>query len=545
MEDYSQELEELIALHKANEYEKALEKAQTLLQKYPNVQSIQFTCSSIFIFNGEKYKSMELVDKGIQLMETLYSYCHQIDPRDIFNNQLRLEINLSLGYDAKAKLLNRVTETKQIEAIKQKQKRFIQNTILAKKRLNPNDFSSLTNNYAALLSFFGRCVESVDYYCDALEVNKDNSFAKGNLGVAFLPLIPLSKKYGLKISFQSWQLLTKAIKNNDKLKTSNGKPVPNGEESITNFTKALGEIETMINLSFDDGLYKLIEVMKKIESGQDFQPSSYLKFIGDKRLILTVNPEIWNFKNDYKDDLPLPNVITTDIEKEKNKTLCYIFNQIKEEFATARHLYYQSFSQDQELIELSNITEYIDTLDSADFGFKSGFLKTSLRLAVDLLDKCAGFLNLYLELGNDPTKVTWNNVWYKKLKYKNSFDNSLNPIIGQKVEYNSYLKALVSVRKDLYDKEYEDFYPFKILRDYVTHQGITLHQNEVMDTSKVNYSLEQMQEETYFLLRMVKAAIIYLVGVVMIEEKEKEKKTHNIVNTTFYTKPGLSDRTIN
>ncbi len=543
MEYYSQELDELTALYYANKSKEAVEKAQALLDKYLNVQTIQFTCSSIFIFNGEKYKSMELVNQGIQLMETLYSHCHQIDQQDILSNKLKLELNLSLGYDAKANLLNPVTQKKEIETIKKKQKICLQNTILAKKRLNPNIFASTTNNYATVLSSFDRYVESVDYYYDSLEVNDDNYFAKGNLGIALLKLIPFSEKYTFKIMYQSWKLLREALKNNDKLKTSNGNPVPNGQETIDKFTETLGVVETSINIFFDGGLDKLIDVMKKLESGRDFNPSPYLKFIGDKRLILTINPEIWNLQQDYKDDLSLPNVITTNIDKDKNKTFCYVFNQIKEEFATARHLYYQSFHQDKEVMEVNQITEYVDTLDSADFGLRNGFLKTSLRLAVDLLDKCAGFLNLYLELGNDPTRVLWSNVWYKQLKYKKSFDNSLNSIICEKVAYNSYLKALVSVRKDLHEKESEDFYPFKILRDYVTHQGITLHKNEVTDKSKVNYSLQQMQEETYFLLRMVKAAIIYLVGVVIIEEKEKN--SNNAVETTFYTKPELSDRTNN
>ncbi|WP_157464565.1 LA2681 family HEPN domain-containing protein [Crocosphaera chwakensis] len=250
-----------------------------------------------------------------------------------------------------------------------------------------------------------------------------------------------------------------------------------------------------------------------------WEPSSFLKQVKDDRLLLTVNPRLTNCPSEYKDDLVFAKRFW-----EHDINLAYTWNSIKEEFSTARHLYYQSFSQDKELIEVSEITEYIDTLDSANFGLRSGFLKTSLRLAVDLLDKFAGFFNLYLELGNDPTKVMWSNVWYEKLKYKKSFDNSLNPIIFEKLEYNPYLKALVNLRKNLYDKKYEDFYPFKILRDYITHQGIILHNNKVIDESKENYNLEQMQQETYFLLRMVKAAIIYLVGVVMIEEEEKEKR---------------------
>ncbi|MGK7958674.1 MAG: LA2681 family HEPN domain-containing protein [Crocosphaera sp.] len=526
---------ELMCLHNANESDKALEKAEALLDKYPHLQTVQFTCSSIFKFNGAKYKSMELVDKGIQLMETLYSDLHKFEPQHILRNKLTLELNLSLGYDAKANLLNPVTQRKEIEAIRQKEKIWLQNAIFAKKRLNSNDCASATNNYAALLSFFGRYVESVDYYYDSLEVNNDNSFAKGNLGITFSKLIFISEEHNHTILLKSWQLLTEALKNHDKLKKSNGKSVPNGEEIISCFTQAFQHIESGINSSFEGGLDELKELMKKSEAGQNFQPSPYLKFISDNRLILTVNPEILNYQEQYRDDLSLRDVITTKIDKDNNKTLCYVFNQIKEEFSTARYLYYKSLTENEELIEVSQMTEYIDTLDSAEFGLKSGFLKTSLRLAVDLLDKCAGFLNLYLKLGNDSSKVMWSNVWYEKLKYRHSFDNSLNHIICEKLEYNWYLKALTDLRKDLYEKEYEEFYPFKFLRDYVTHQGMTLYKNEFTDKSKVNYSLQQMQEETYFLLRMVKAAIIYLVGVVMIEEQEKETNTNNAVDTHFHT----------
>ena len=47
---------------------------------------------------------------------------------------------------------------------------------------------------------------------------------------------------------------------------------------------------------------------------------------------------------------------------------------------------------------------------------------------------------------------------------------------------------------------------------------------------------------------MVKAAIIYLVGVVMIEEKKREKSikqnNQNIPSDYFDTSPGLSDQNI-
>ena len=99
------------------------------------------------------------------------------------------------------------------------------------------------------------------------------------------------------------------------------------------------------------------------------------------------------------------------------------------------------------------------------------------------------------------------------------------------------------MKKDLYiESEYEKpfhkpfevkehFYLFRIVRNYLTHQGMTLQKNEFTDQSKENYSLEQMQEETYFWLRMVKAAIIYLVGVVMIEEKKREKALEDLLKS--------------
>ena len=77
-------------------------------------------------------------------------------------------------------------------------------------------------------------------------------------------------------------------------------------------------------------------------------------------------------------------------------------------------------------------------------------------------------------------------------------------LLGHKTRWGIHMKKDLYIESE-YEKPFhkpfevkEHFYLFRIVRNYLTHQGMTLQKNEFTDQSKENYSLEQMQEETYF-----------------------------------------------
>lgn len=89
------------------------------------------------------------------------------------------------------------------------------------------------------------------------------------------------------------------------------------------------------------------------------------------------------------------------------------FNQMKQEYAAARFLLFEADQEraphfaDRELM-------LVDTLDYPAFGLPIEKLRLSFRTAYSLLDKVAGFVNIYFALGNDPERVNLRNVWLSR-----------------------------------------------------------------------------------------------------------------------------------
>jgi hypothetical protein len=130
------------------------------------------------------------------------------------------------------------------------------------------------------------------------------------------------------------------------------------------------------------------------------------------RLILTLRQLPLPSVSECVDDLVFERV-STGIDEEGDelvKKLSHYFNSMKEDYATARLLYYFATEKEAELAGLSANVYYLDTLDYAHFGLDSGLLKACLRLATDCLDKVGGFLNEYFSLGNPTENVVFNNV---------------------------------------------------------------------------------------------------------------------------------------
>lgn len=87
------------------------------------------------------------------------------------------------------------------------------------------------------------------------------------------------------------------------------------------------------------------------------------------------------------------------------------FNQLKQEYAAARMLMFEAIDRpgphfaDREL-------GLVDTRDMAAFGLDLEKMRMAFRSAYSLLDKIAGLLNAWFELGMKPARVDFRNVWH-------------------------------------------------------------------------------------------------------------------------------------
>lgn len=532
--NYSEEIHHIKNLLDVGKTSQALDAAKQLLLEEPNNPSLKSCCAGIFIDCGSALKDADLVNLGITLIEDALKK----DEVQSSSYRVVLDYNLSNGYASLASLLQNTSANKAAKEAFQKQKQLLQTVLLEKENLDDELLPNAITNYANLLDHLGRTVEAVDHYYDCLELAPSHAIAMGNCGSALQRLLNISTSHNPKILHEAWRLMKQANQHEADLVRLSGKHIlPCYKSSLENFEKYIDSVVT-------GGCNTLDKWITEFDKSHKWRPSPMLNTLKSDRLLLTVNPRPSNCPSEYKDDICFESIVTpiNDSGQRLFQVLAHAFNHAKEDFATARYLYYQSKSEEASLIEASTITSYIDTLDYADFGLRPGFLKSSLRLAADLLDKCAGFLNLYLELGHPEDLVILNNVWYTNRQYK----KGIHPKIESRLSSNQYLAALYDLNKDLYLGNYPT--SFRNLRNEATHKRLVLSWYGALDESGSSHSLEDFQVTVRFLLRMAKAAIIYIAGVVMLEEQQREveRQTSENKNSTAPYLPfrigfGLSD----
>lgn len=526
IDQYFEELNQIQSLFNRNEIYQALSLAKHLLSQAPDNPDLQLHCTAIFIDCGSTLKDIEAIELGISLINDLL----QKDEFPSHVNQV-LRYNLSNGYASLASLHQASGSDEAMLEAFQNQKQLLQSVLLEKESLPDELLPNAITNYANILDQLGRTVEAVDHYYDCLRIVPNHAVAMGNCGSALQRLLNISVAHNPKILYEAWWLMKKANQlKPDLIRLS-------GEHAFLHCQNALANFEKYLESVVPDGYKGIEKQITEFETVHTWEPSPMLTQLESDRLLLTVNPRLSNCPTEYTDDICFENIVlaTDDSGQKLFCTLSHSFNHAKEDFATARYLYYQSQSQEAALIEASTITSYIDTLDYADFGLRSGFLKSSLRLAADLLDKCAGFINLYLNLGHPEDFVTLKNLWYVDRSRK----KGLHPEVKLRLRSNQYLHALWDLKTDLFLGKYPA--PFNDLRNDTTHKRLVLSWYGSLDETDSSHSLREFQKNIRFLLRMAKAAIIYTTGIVMIEEQQRKLKYQNLEGKKRTT-PGLSFR---
>jgi hypothetical protein len=133
----------------------------------------------------------------------------------------------------------------------------------------------------------------------------------------------------------------------------------------------------------------------------------------DRRLFLNPLVMIGSHSIAASDPLHLPRHISSSATVPP---LFGWYNQMKQEFIGARLLYHEAMEAEpicdhpkhfaDEEVRLCN------TLDYPAFSIGVERLRLAFRTAYGILDKVAGFINIYMDLGHDPNRVDLRGVWY-------------------------------------------------------------------------------------------------------------------------------------
>lgn len=205
-----------------------------------------------------------------------------------------------------------------------------------------------------------------------------------------------------------------------------------------------------------------------------------------------------------------------------------LYNQLKQEYATARYLLYEGISSGKpHFSDKGNLQ--VDTLDYAVYSLYTEKIKIAFRLCYSLFDKIGYLLNDYLEVGLQPDDVTFRKIWYQKGNRK----LGLNPRLLNK--QNWALRGLYWLGKDLLTKESE--FSSEILpessqlisiRNFIEHKSFMVTDmggsGQVHNEMTFKITRDDLIDKTLVLMKMARAAMMYLSFAIQIEEKKAEGK---------------------
>lgn len=474
---------------------------------------VLFNLSGLLIDIGSALEDVDCINRGIAIIENLLEKVTNL-PR---TKKHSLEYNLSNGYSW---LFNYFFEQKQDEEALiniQKAKSILQNLILNKEELDPEIYPAILTNYANTLDHLNRFVEAIDFYYDCLSVYPNHPISLANCASTIRRYFGVDYEHLAKNVFEAYRLFSLALNDDNEITKWVAPHIATLYKK--QFEKFVHEIETN---------YQTINALlswQKHREEKHSQPVApeWLQQIKKDRLLLTFNVMPLVSLEECVDDTFFKGIETVSGELGivKFTRLVNILNSIKEDFSTARFLFYLK-DTNENISSWSLVTHYASTPDNANYSMELGLLKASFRLTVDIFDKVANFLNYYYELNASSGNLNINNIWFASLDAKKGIYHS---VIEASLRSNPYLAAIRDLQRDWFHQLYPG--PLKKARDEATHHFLPLYlfQKDYL-TNKYfeGWEVDTLKKRTHFILRQMKAVIIYLICTVIFDEYYKDGK---------------------
>lgn len=372
-------------------------------------------------------------------------------------------------------------------------------------------------NFASHLSRTGRVCEALFWYNKAIQKRPDNPMSLGNRGQCKIHYADLlfSPNHTVRLLHSAYRDLKKALENwND--------PHPNARSIFETRMRAIEDYT-------DEGLN--IEHEDESDLGETPFDQEYHQWVLENHLYLNPLNDIYTHTSTAQDLFHLPDMV---ISNDEDFPYPGIYNQIKQEYVSARYLYYEGIAQTEESPHFSDREVKLpDTLDYSIYGYRTEQIKTALRIAYSIFDKIAVLINEYFGVGQ--RKTNYQQVWNKNGDYKQGL---VEPFQDSD---NWALNALYWIKKDFHhsiSKNDEDSvvivaHELKSLRNAVEHDYIKVFEDDIVSSPPTRDWLSdslydaigksELRKAGLEMLRIVRAAMIYI-GLAIHHEERKKKQ---------------------
>jgi len=264
--------------------------------------------------------------------------------------------------------------------------------------------------------------------------------------------------------------------------------------------------------------------------GRSEAERSYRAWCLENRLFLNPLNDLGPHSIANRDVLMLPSFKT---KVNEPPTLVGFFNQLKQEYVSARWLLHEGTRTDKIHFSDREVVLY-NTLDYTCHALSVEKTKIAFRMAYSLFDKLAFFLNEYLQLGINDRDVYFKTLWYqhrsaKPFPLRSAFTNL----------DNWPLRGLFWLAKDLFDDQYSDVIEpeardFYLIRNRLEHSSLRVYEDFAAGLSsdleifsnRLAYSITRgdLNAKTLRLFKLVRAAIIYLL---LGMHREEARRAHD------------------
>lgn len=496
-------------------------KLKTLLEvdningKTPN--EVNLILGSIYEYSRESNALTEL-SKGIEISSSINLQNFTDDDKMTFY------YNLSNAWSYKKMMIQSLNSPEFWEF---ENEELIQEILNCRKALhfsknteNQDRKCEILTNLGNDLNHLGRFSEAIDCWQRVLDITENFSMAKGNLGFGLFHYAQIlyddfHKAYFLK---ESYNLLKKTMNSNDIY-----------PEAKTSFLRIISIIEQQVNKSFLNSANKF----DNYPLGKSLAEQDYRKWCIYNKLFLNPLNDIIQDSVVAHDILCLPTIVVNKIDSEIY-SYHSLFNQIKQEFVSARYIFYDSTnSQKPHFSDRENVI--IDLLDYSTYSYNTEKTKIAFRTFYSILDKIAYLLNSYLKLGYQPYEVNYRKIWYTKGKP--------NPVVME--SQNWALRGLFWLYKDFFEKEELHSYlepeakELSTIRNFIEHKSFKIIEFGKSEISEDGFTYiidrDSFIDKTFKLMKTIRAAIIYTSLFINIEENKKEHDTNKLGSIQLFT----------
>lgn len=392
-------------------------------------------------------------------------------------------------------------------------------------KLEPFRRCQILTNLGSKLNSVGRPVEALHYWEKALAIEGRFAMALFNKGLGLL-------SYGDSVSDLGHSQLIAAQAHASFVAGTDPNAVHENAAIVPHFKKQAAYIEAHLNVASAN------ENLEEEHSlGRSKAEKLYRTWCLEKRLFLNPMNDLGKYSIAARDSLVLP-PITLPIDKggAMPPAEFNLFNQIKQEFTTARLFLFEGMTADSAHFADKGV-KLTNTLDYPSYGINVEKSRQAYRMAFALFDKIAFFLNHYLEIGIPEKKVAFRSIWYETTRDP----QPLRPLFLDKENWP--LRGLFWLSKDIYDSEFQEATEPEAealaeLRHHLEHKFCQIHEQrgvpfvdqEKAETEQVGLHIgrHDFEAKALKLMGLARAAIIYLCLAVHREEhlrKSDSKET--------------------